>query len=920
MSDPADPFGTRELRIANLDSWKNSPTRFREDSAIEQDFLHGGYRDRLLTELAQNAADAAAKAGCSGSLWIDVEYGDSGTKLLVSNVGAPLDKEGVQALCALRSSNKSGAVGKFGVGFTSVLAVSSEIDILSISGSVSFSAEKTQKALQDNQINLQVRAPVLRLAWPSTKAPLSGADTTIVLQLNSDIDVDDLLSSMKMEALDILLELPILRSMTICGEAVTRREKSINSYFTEVVIGQQKWWSFAGSGSNIFAKIQLNTLVPNGNDVLRSPTRSDEELSLPLLIVTDVDMQPDRRRVLPGVSFVPIAKDYASCIVALDDSQRLAALPVPGFPRSAVDEQLRFAIKEQLSVTAWIPGCRPDKSLLKPDDAVLFPGLSALLAEVLAEVLPDLACPEYSHTAAAQVLASLGVEIIGFAKLIEALSGIDREPQWWLKVYEGLSEMAATSLDMEELAGIPVPLVDGRMIFGPKSTVVCSGLEKFSGELDSVLEGMRIVHPDVQHPLLSRLGSRVIAISDIFYETEFRSKLEHLHEESDAVIAGFSTAVLTLVDHCGEDYDPPNWLGSLLVKDSDDAWSRLDELLIPGAPIAKILINNSPFGLIDERIVAQFGIALLRRVGAVWTFLVVREDLPTGPDHQLHDESRWWNSLDSEPESFAAVQDLDLIGPDNWNQALSLLAEDENTRPLLFEKKGYTAWWLRNHAVVSGQKLGMLCAPDDNRFNELLDVFEHPNADLFIASLADEYIDQDMAQLLLDRLADPSRQPTPAGTAWIYSLITSAVLEGQCDLNSLEPPAMVRAIAGNVCPPADCCVLDKPWLAAVIPLTQLIVADIENSTTLADVLDVSLASEVVDGQVISQGYSSSWRKEPGAVLAAVQLGIDVAEGDVEVHEEIIIKTGDGTEFIVPWWVDSLGRVYVTPRWERPRVR
>ena len=58
-----DPFGTAELRRRVLDSWAASPARFREDANAEEDYSLGGYRDRVVVELAQNAADAAFRGG-----------------------------------------------------------------------------------------------------------------------------------------------------------------------------------------------------------------------------------------------------------------------------------------------------------------------------------------------------------------------------------------------------------------------------------------------------------------------------------------------------------------------------------------------------------------------------------------------------------------------------------------------------------------------------------------------------------------------------------------------------------------------------------------------------------------------------------------------------------------------------------------
>ena len=64
-SDTADPFGTKQLRARVLQTWQDTPARFREDANSEEDFARGGYRDRLIVELLQNAADSASVAGVS---------------------------------------------------------------------------------------------------------------------------------------------------------------------------------------------------------------------------------------------------------------------------------------------------------------------------------------------------------------------------------------------------------------------------------------------------------------------------------------------------------------------------------------------------------------------------------------------------------------------------------------------------------------------------------------------------------------------------------------------------------------------------------------------------------------------------------------------------------------------------------------
>src|SRR3954464_8747028 len=109
-----DPYGTAEIRERVLAAWSASPSRFREDANAEEDHARGGYRDRVIIELAQNAADAAARGGVPGRMLVVLRDG----VLTAANTGAPLDVAGVEALSTLRASAKrdeTGSAGRFGV-------------------------------------------------------------------------------------------------------------------------------------------------------------------------------------------------------------------------------------------------------------------------------------------------------------------------------------------------------------------------------------------------------------------------------------------------------------------------------------------------------------------------------------------------------------------------------------------------------------------------------------------------------------------------------------------------------------------------------------------------------------------------------------------------------------------------------------
>src|SRR3954468_21638040 len=106
----ADPFDTAGLRRRVLTAWTDSPARFREDANAEEDLVRGGYRDRLLVELAQNAGDTAARAGVPGRLRLELAGDGAGGEVLrAANTGAPIDAAGVQGLATLRASAKRDA-------------------------------------------------------------------------------------------------------------------------------------------------------------------------------------------------------------------------------------------------------------------------------------------------------------------------------------------------------------------------------------------------------------------------------------------------------------------------------------------------------------------------------------------------------------------------------------------------------------------------------------------------------------------------------------------------------------------------------------------------------------------------------------------------------------------------------------------
>ncbi|MBF6242442.1 ATP-binding protein [Nocardia elegans] len=938
-----DPFGTADLRAGVLTAWRNSPTRLREDAATEADLVRAGYRDRLLTELAQNAADAAVKAGVSGRVSVRLR----GRALHIANTGAPLDLSGVHALTALRASGKTGtSVGRFGVGFTAVLSAGDEVEFRSTTGSVRFSRAQTLIELRDNGIDIPAGAdgpavPVLRLAWSVAVAPETGFDTEIVVWLREDVDAAELLAAMRAEAVDLLLELPGLHSIRIEDDESWRAVEDAGNGLQQVSItapsGEDfRWWQYTTARARWLLPLRDGRAVAAPADVLRAPTRTDEELSLPALVIADIALQPDRRRLMPGARVSELAEGYADFARALPPEDRLVLVPAPGFARSEADGLLREALVNELREHPWLPvltdhdsasadvdaaitppdtddvmrtgvvrlpadvaglstTAGPRRADAAPNRASVFLGVTTELADLLAGLLGPLVIPELSGRACAELLGVLDVHRIGLARVAELTGSVQRPPQWWYALYDALEPFVTDPLAAEELGALAVPLSDGRLVTGPRTVVLDDQLEEAVA-----VPWARLVHPEAAHELLGRLGAQQAGVEDLLTDTALRAELDYRSDDEE-----LREAVLGLAAHLPPGTTLPTWLGALELPDDTGELRPADELLLPDAPLAEVLIADSPFGTLDTAVAQRHPAAALRAIGVGWSFTVVTETDPTGPDHDLDDEDRWWQRLPEDPPEFAAVRDLDLVADDAWPRALRLLLAEPATRRLLADRDGYTAWWLRRHARVGDRPLGVYQAGSDPVFADLLPElpgFTAADSAALDAVLADPAnITADVAVALLEALADPTKKPTPEAISQTHRRLAVAV--PHLDLDEIGVPERVRALSGAVIDPDRALVLDRPWLGLALPADRLVAGDIEHAGELATLLDVAAASEAVHAEVLGTGKRTTWADEPLGVLLRLQFGLPPLAGELVLHDRLEVRLTGAYEATVgvPWW-------------------
>ncbi len=468
-----DPFGTARLRRGVLDAWAASPARFREDANAEEDLALGGYRDRLAVELAQNAADAAARAGVPGRLRLTLHPANGGAPsvLVASNTGAPLDATGVESLSTLRASAKreasvaAGAVGRFGVGFAAVLSVSDEPALVGRTGGVRWSLAEARTLAQEVAAHSpglggelrrrEGHVPLLRLPLPAEGTAPDGYDTAVVLPLR-DVAAQDLAERL-LDGIDaaLLLTLPGLAEVVVeTPEGVRELRRRQDGPYVLIEDSERgaTRWRVATDGGPLDPALLADRPVeerqrpswsvtwavpvdsegaparPGTAPVVHAPTPTDEPLGLPGLLIASFPLEPTRRHVAPGPLTDFLVERVAAAYAALlADWQPVSVATldlVPGpLGKGGLDGELRRQVlallpRVRFLPSAGAPGAGERAEPEAPAEATWDSGEDAVryvLRPVEAEVV------EGAGAATVAVLAEL------FPSLLPA--GLERRPE-----------------------------------------------------------------------------------------------------------------------------------------------------------------------------------------------------------------------------------------------------------------------------------------------------------------------------------------------------------------------------------------------------------------------------------------------------------------------------------------------------------
>ncbi|MET7407597.1 sacsin N-terminal ATP-binding-like domain-containing protein [Streptomyces parvulus] len=802
-AEGADPFGTARLRRGVLDAWATSPARFREDANAEEDLVLGGYRDRLVVELAQNAADAAARSGVPGRLRLTLRD----DVLVAANTGAPLDATGVESLSTLRASAKrdagDGAVGRFGVGFAAVLAVTDEPAVVGRQGGVRWSLAEARDLAADSAghsagLGDEIRrrdghVPLLRLPFPAEGSAPGPYDTAVILPLRDPAAAD--LAERLLNAVDdaLLLALPGLAEVVVeVGDDVrtlTRRTEDGLTVVEDTVEGTTRWRTTAAHGPltpDLLADRPVEERLrphwsvtwavpvdadgaparPRTSPVVHAPTPSDEPLGVPALLIATYPLDTTRRHAAPGPLTDFLTERAADAYAGLLADWRPVAAGlidlVPGpLGKGELDGTLRRAILERLPRTAFLPpaadpGDDPDlPDALRPRDAEVVEGAGADTVRVLAEVLPTLLPAGLERRVE---LRTLGVARVPLTDAIDRLAGLEKDPGWWFRLYDSLA-----GVDPDRLSGLPVPLAGegsrgpgaGRTTIGPRQVLLPSPeAESLDSEVLTRL-GLKIAHPDAAHPLLEKLGALPATPRAVLTTPQVRAAVAASLDddgganwEEDALDAEeLADTVLGLVRDAGLDAGDEPWLGALALPDEDGELSPAGELVFPGGPFARIM-REDEVAAVDAELAERWGPDPLAACGVLVTFALVRAtDVVLDPDE-----------LEPRDGDFVEPDDAGLLDAvDVWSEDVLDRFPESPVPPVATE-------------IVAVRDLDLV---DDDHWPEALALLSRPP--------------------LRDALVEPVRVLLPDGTHEVVRPYTAWWLRGHPVLGGRRPAGLRAA-------------------------------------------------------------------------------------------------------------------------------
>ncbi len=676
-ADWAGPDGAIGAYIGNeskmtLAAYRSQPNLVAEHANHEEDTARGGYAHRQLFELAQNGADALS-GSIGGRIWI----GLTPTRLYCADVGRSIDTDGVTALMFSHLSPKRGTaeIGRFGLGFKSVLGVTDAPEFFSRSGSFRFNRKRAAGLLRSIAPDAD-RYPVLRLPdaidpWPEMETDpilrdLMGWATNIVrLPLKAEAHVD-LRKQIEEFPAEFLLFVEHVKDLELqTDEQETTRTVTLSQDDCHWVLDS------AGVRSRWMLVKDTHRLSPDAKNDSRTLDNADE---VPISWAAPVDgrndpgkfwaffptmttsllsgilnapwkTNADRQNLLPGVYNDELI-DAAAAIV----TSSLSSLSTPEYParhldalprrQEAGDSDHSIRFRDQLYSNLKDHAIAPDQNgdLRKLLELSFPPQHPNPRQEMNPEALERWALCEGRPSGWLHHSALTRNRLAALERLYEASLPRAKISEWLEALLSDEQSQPSTDLQLDASAAaiqtaslIPENVRTnyslGKILLG--KIVITSDCQRVEPDADKVfLSGGHasgagyLVHPGLEADPETFRALKKLGLKPASAETTFKDYVKNTFTDPGRAIwnefwrrsreIDHSRAATTIIENAGGD-----WRNSLKVRTVDGQWSTLFESLLPG-PI--VLADGSRDGnvAIDVKF-HEADLPLLRQFGAAAT-------------------------------------------------------------------------------------------------------------------------------------------------------------------------------------------------------------------------------------------------------------------------------------------------------------
>lgn len=653
---------------SRIEAYRLNLADISEHAGIEGTVLAGGYGYRQILELVQNGADAIVEAvpPTENPRIVVLLRGD---RLYVANTGAPLSVEGVAALLQSHSSTKRGdQIGRFGLGFKSLLGLGGKVDVLSSDGSLRFDPERCKHEIRAAFPELVDKPmPGLRLGWTIDRAVEAQTDPTLeelswaTTIVRAEVCGAEIGKHLKTEIqnfpLEFLLFLPSEVTLTLEDGADTRTVRR-TSVRNEVVLhdgaNESRWRivekrvaitdrAAKDDATHIHARetVPVAWAMPlhggreeAGRFWAFFPT--DTPTRLPGILNAPWKLNSDRKALIEGAWNSALMRaageligENLPALATPDDPGR----PLDGFPRQLErnDElaaPLAEAIWQRVATAPLIAdlagALRSGEGMYWPptEDDGLLKNWSALKTNrANRETYPHFSCFQGARTSRLTELAKRLQKIVpmGLAKVKIAdwfAEVADIEPESaklvlnFLEQYRGKQTDWQWKRDWKSIRVIPT--LDSRLATADEVVFAEAGIN---------IPGRSSVHPalardpDTKKILIEALG--VEELDDTGWESILTDNFESTKAlpADDACQEAFWQTLRSAPDGVAEKFIAKEH-ENIFVQRKNKAWCRFDEALLPGS----IVCANDPIPsniacLVDEDFHKQNAL-LITKIGS----------------------------------------------------------------------------------------------------------------------------------------------------------------------------------------------------------------------------------------------------------------------------------------------------------------